>query len=398
MRRLQVDPRQPPPSPPVYPRRRAARGARLAPTADPWLVYVGLILCLAVAVLLSSGRLVDAAESQEYGPGRDLSLAVARAIDGAAHVTLLDRPAAAIDWALGRDDDLPAVAADPTAPAPTVGALPTATAVAAKPASTTVAVAATTAPTAPVAAPTTTAPATPTAALVAVAPTTAAPAAAPPKPTAPPAATPTPAPKPTAPPVAAGARAVTAAAPLRVKTIGDSFAQPLGIDMDKFASQSGVMEAESEHKISSGICLPEYYNWPARISQIMADDPAPEAVVLFLGANDDKVMQANGKKIEQLTPAWREEYTRRAGAVMDIVGQRGARLYWVGMPVMRDKWRRDNATALNELGARGGRQPAVGPFRRPLADLQRPPTATSRPTGRTPAASRSRSARTTAST
>jgi hypothetical protein len=63
MRRLQVDPRQQPPAPPTYPRRRPVRRARPAPTADPWLVYLGLILCLAVAVLLSSGRLVDAAES-----------------------------------------------------------------------------------------------------------------------------------------------------------------------------------------------------------------------------------------------------------------------------------------------------------------------------------------------
>src|SRR5262245_15473257 len=118
MRRLQVDPRQPPPAPPVYPRRRPAKRDRPAPTADPWLVYLGLLLCLAVAILLSSGRLVAAAESQQYGPGRDLSLAVARAIDGVAHVTLLDRPAAAIDWALRRDDDAPTVAGDPPAPFP----------------------------------------------------------------------------------------------------------------------------------------------------------------------------------------------------------------------------------------------------------------------------------------
>jgi hypothetical protein len=351
MRRLQVDPRQQPPTPPVYPRRRPARRERPVPTVAPWQVYLGLILCLAVAILLSSGRLVDAAESQEYGPGRDLSLAVARAIDGVAHAALLDRPSDAIDRALGRDDGMPAVANELATPVPTMGVLPTAAAGVAKPGATTVAVAATAPPpAATIAATAMTAPApTATAAPVAVAPTAA------PKPSAPlSAATATPAPKPTAPPkptvppVVAGARAVTAEAPLRVRTIGDSFAQPLGIDMDKFAAQNGVMEARSEHKISSGICLPEYYNWPARISQLMAEEPAPEAVVLFLGANDDKVMQANGKKIEQLTPAWREEYTRRAGVVMDLVGQRGATLYWVGMPVMRDKWRRDNATALNE--------------------------------------------------
>jgi hypothetical protein len=109
-----------------------------------------------------------------------------------------------------------------------------------------------------------------------------------------------------------------------------------------------LIATELDYMNSSGLALNQFFDWPARLKETMAAEPPPEAVVLFLGANDDKIMTTPKGKIGQLTPEWREEYTRRAASVMDIVGERGGRLYWVGMPVMRDKWRRDNALALNE--------------------------------------------------
>jgi hypothetical protein len=133
-----------------------------------------------------------------------------------------------------------------------------------------------------------------------------------------------------------------------VLVAGDSFAPWLYNSLGERGKREGLTATELDYKNSSGLALNSFFDWPARLRELMAAASPPEAVVVFLGANDDKVMQAGGKKIEQLTPAWREEYTRRAGAVMDTVGQRGARLYWVGMPVMRDKWRRDNAAALND--------------------------------------------------
>ena len=65
--------------------------------------------------------------------------------------------------------------------------------------------------------------------------------------------------------------------------------------------------------------------------------------MLFLGANDFDNIRLEGRTLSMQSPGWIEEYGRRAGELMDIVGSRGARLYWVGMPVLRDG--RRNATA-----------------------------------------------------
>jgi hypothetical protein len=126
-----------------------------------------------------------------------------------------------------------------------------------------------------------------------------------------------------------------------VLVAGDSLAQPLGYDMGEFGQKTKHLEAKVDTKISSGIALPEYFNWPNRLNQLFAAQPRPEVVILFLGANDFKVMTVDGKKVEQLTPAWRVEYARRAGEVMDLVGERQARLYWIGMPVVRETWHND---------------------------------------------------------
>lgn len=104
---------------------------------------------------------------------------------------------------------------------------------------------------------------------------------------------------------------------------------------------------ELDYRDSSGLAVPNFFDWPARLREQLAREDRPEAVVLFLGANDDKIMQGPRGIIGQLTPAWQVEYARRAGVVMDIVGEQGGQLYWVGMPIMREQWRYDNAAMLN---------------------------------------------------
>ena len=67
-------------------------------------VFGGLVVCLAVAGLLSSQRLVDMADRKEFGPERDRWLAAADTFHGVAAEIGLDRPASAIDAVLGRGD------------------------------------------------------------------------------------------------------------------------------------------------------------------------------------------------------------------------------------------------------------------------------------------------------
>jgi hypothetical protein len=142
-------------------------------------------------------------------------------------------------------------------------------------------------------------------------------------------------------------RAVTPDNPLRIYLMGDSFVSWLGYDLARFGGD-GLATTQLESKLSSGLALPQFYNWPARLQQVMAEDPAPEAVVIFIGANDDKPLLTDDGTLAALpSDEWVDEYANRAGTMMDLAHQGGARVYWPGMPVMRDPRRNEAADRLN---------------------------------------------------
>ena len=281
---------------------------RKAGPSAHWAVYLSLALCLGVTALLSSGRIVRIVESQPDGPLRGHAAVLAHRLDALARQSGLDRPALLVNAALGRPELTPASASPALPPA---------------------------AATAPAAAP---AAATAAAGAVATARPATEPTAAP-APTAQPA---TPEPTPSA-DTPFDHRAVSPDAPLRVQVVGDSFAEPMGYEFARYGGVNHHLVSQLDFHLSSGLLSPARYNWPVGLAQTMAANPPPEAVVLFLGANDFDNIRLEGRTLSMQSPGWIEEYGRRAGELMDIVGSRGARLYWVGMPVLRDG--RRNATA-----------------------------------------------------
>ena len=90
-------------------------------------VFAGMIVCLIVAGLLSSARLVDMADRQEFGPSRDRWLTAAERVDEVARSIGLDQPAVAADRLLGRAGSPDAVVLGelaPTRPSPPVDPTP----------------------------------------------------------------------------------------------------------------------------------------------------------------------------------------------------------------------------------------------------------------------------------
>ena len=212
--------------------------------------------CLLLALLLTSGKVVEIAERQEFGDARDRNLAVAEGIDRAANFLSLNRPYDALrdlrDANNGRSETVAVVTT-------TIPATTTTT--------------------------TTTVPAANDSSSEATTTTTAAPA------------TTT---------VPAG-RVVTDDAPLRVYVAGDSQATYLG---QAIASESGVrsLEVELDDRISTGLARPDYFDWPAQWTNQMVELD-PEVVVLFIGANDHQDMvDAAGQRLIEGSEAWRDEW------------------------------------------------------------------------------------------
>ena len=271
-------------------------------TADSRSAVVAALTCLLLATLLTSGKIVDIAARQEFGETRDRQLAVAERIDRVANFLSLNRPYDLIhdirgiggDAAL-RIDSIDDVAAelgldvDVPARVPATDTLPAGT-----DAGTTTTTTTTTTPVGPI-------------------------------------------------------RSVGVDDPLTVFVGGDSQAEYLA---QAITTESGfALDVTAQHEISTSLARPDYFNWPARLRDVDQQQD-PEAVVLFIGANDHQDMaDADGNRLVEGSEEWQAEWSRRLAITFDLLERDGRHVFWVTQPPMRDAAIDDGIEQINELAA-----------------------------------------------
>lgn len=141
----------------------------------------------------------------------------------------------------------------------------------------------------------------------------------------------------------------TPADPLRLHIMGDSMVQFFGHVMVGLANDTGVIEASTEHQLSSGLSRPDFYDWPTRIVEVMSATD-PDAVVLMFGGNDAQAIVVDGQIARRFSDAWVQEYSARVGHVMDLVTTDPDRvLIWVGQPIMEDPEYDSRMQRVNEI-------------------------------------------------
>ena len=273
-------------------------------TADSRSAVVAALTCLLLATLLTSGKIVEIAERQEFGETRDRQLAVAEQIDRVANFLSLNRPYDLIHEIRGVGDDaaqqidsIDDVAAD-------LGLevdVPDIDQVADDPSTETDDTTSTTSSTT-----TTTEPVGPI-------------------------------------------RSVDADNPLTVFVGGDSQAEYLAQAVT--TESDFALAVETQHEISTSLSRPDYFNWPARLREI-DEEQNPEAVVLFIGANDHQDMaDADGNRLVEGSEEWQLEWSRRLAITFDLLEQPERRVFWVTQPPMRDGELDTGIDLINELAA-----------------------------------------------
>ena len=125
--------------------------------------------------------------------------------------------------------------------------------------------------------------------------------------------------------------------PLVVGVIGDSLTEQIGPTLIQRMGRPGVPgEAFLDFTYSSGLSRPDFYDWPARAAQLMAEED-PDIWVVMVGANDGQDVIDNGGQFRQLgTDEWEAIYRSRIGGLMDLLTADGRAVIWIGQPVMRD--------------------------------------------------------------
>lgn len=132
----------------------------------------------------------------------------------------------------------------------------------------------------------------------------------------------------------------------RVLVTGDSLSTPLDIELAR--SLAGKVEVTKEPKLGTGISKTGLVDW-GKLSAGQAKQYAPDAVVVFIGANEGFPMpDAEGKEQECCGVGWATTYANRARKMIDTYRRGGkTRVYWVSVMAPKDPARAKIARAVN---------------------------------------------------
>lgn len=128
---------------------------------------------------------------------------------------------------------------------------------------------------------------------------------------------------------------------------GDSMSEPLDQDLARQLDPDGVHVVQDPH-IGTGISSTLLVDW-GKLSSYQVRHDHPDAVVVFIGANDGYSMPGpGGHKVSCCGPEWAAIYATRVRRMMNTYRQAGAaRVYWLTLPAPRDAARARIARVVN---------------------------------------------------
>ncbi len=133
-----------------------------------------------------------------------------------------------------------------------------------------------------------------------------------------------------------------------VVVMGDSMMRTVARTLRRELRQHDV-DVGIEVSIGSGLARLDVVDWHAQGVAAMARYQ-PRLVFVMMGANDNQAMRTGAGVLEFGMQAWNMEYGRRAGKLMDILLEGGARqVIWVGLPCMRDENLSQDVAAMGRL-------------------------------------------------
>lgn len=128
---------------------------------------------------------------------------------------------------------------------------------------------------------------------------------------------------------------------------GDSLSTPLDIELGQSLAPDGVNVVRDPH-LATGISRDDLVDW-AQLSATQVADDEPDAVVIFIGANEGLPMPGpDGEDVSCCGPEWAAIWANRARALMQNYAQKGtAKVYWLTVPTARDPDRAPITDAVN---------------------------------------------------
>ena len=128
---------------------------------------------------------------------------------------------------------------------------------------------------------------------------------------------------------------------------GDSLVQPLDVQAARRLARDGVVTTR-DARLGTGISKTDLVDW-GLLSTKQVKDKKPDAVIMFMGANEGFAFPAaGGASVECCSAEWAAVYATRARRMMDTYRRDGdARVYWLTLPAPRDAARQKVARTVN---------------------------------------------------
>lgn len=135
----------------------------------------------------------------------------------------------------------------------------------------------------------------------------------------------------------------------RVAVIGDWLAQGIhGGLSEAFSDETRVNFSTSPIDLR-GFLRPEYEAGMAAVKSVVTRGKFPIAVVMSGAYDRVPIRGAGGGRSAVGSDEWNAVFEGRVDALMKVLQQANAAVYWVGLPVMRGEHRNDDVRTVNEI-------------------------------------------------
>jgi lysophospholipase L1-like esterase len=149
-------------------------------------------------------------------------------------------------------------------------------------------------------------------------------------------------------PTTLGAKAAQLPKLRKLLVTGDSMSQPLDAELARRLADEGGVQTVRDAHLGTAISRTDLIDWGA-LSVRHATKVKPDAVVMFIGANDAYPMPGpGGKTVNCCGPQWAALYASRVRRMMETYRRDGAaRVYWLTLPMPRSGPRQMVARTVN---------------------------------------------------
>jgi len=131
-----------------------------------------------------------------------------------------------------------------------------------------------------------------------------------------------------------GLQQPTAANPLTILDVGDSLGEDLGLGLGYTLDTNPLVRVVQDAYGDSGLARPDFYDWPAHLAAEL-NRYHPQMVMILIGGNDAQNFLVNGEPVVFGTAQWHTIYSQRVALMMSETLKAGAKMLWVGLPIMQ---------------------------------------------------------------